>query len=81
MNKKLNIVNMDDREPKKPMKPRTLDTLTTNAISAAPRGKTDKRPKMNPGEIITTGNVEKFQRKNRAVKNMSKARAAKRKKK
>lgn len=67
-NKKLNIVNMNDQEPKKPMKPRTLDTLTTNTVNAAPRGKTDKRPEMNPGEIITTGNVEKFQAKNRAVK-------------
>ena len=72
-NKKLNIVNMNDQEPVKPMKPRTLDTLTTNTVSATPRGKTDKRPEMNPGEIITTGNVEEFRAKNRMVK----ARAAK----
>jgi len=79
MSKKLNIVNMNDQPPKEPMKSKKLDILTTNKVNAAPRGRTDKRPEMNPDEIITTRNVERFQAKNKALSRMAKARAAKKK--
>ncbi len=78
--KKLNIVTTNEQSPTERMKPKKLDTVTTNKINAAPRSPMKERPVMNADEIIPTGNIEKHQKKNKAIKRMAKARKAKEKK-
>ncbi len=80
MTKKLNIVTTNEQSPTERMKPKKLDILTTNKINAPPRPPMKSRPVMNADEIITTGNIEKHQKKNKAIKLMAKARGAKEKK-
>lgn len=76
-NKKLNIVTTNQQASTERTKRKKLDILTTNKISAAPRSPMKERPVMNANEVITTGNVEKHQAKNRAVARMAKAKVKK----
>jgi hypothetical protein len=79
MPKKLTTITMNDRKPMEKGKRRKLTILTTNKVEAASPAPMKARPKMSQDTIISTGNVEKHQKKLDKHLKMAKARAGKKK--